>query len=121
MPVVKTDILDKLEDVLDLKLQRIPVHIPEIACKFDILNVLDQVDCIDAAKSVYTRWEANDGRPEKLGEYRMIIDLKIDSKCAHGHQLFRLKGWAIALIVSEQMKQALEALRVSGIEYDPVF
>lgn len=120
MPVVKTDIVDKLEDVLDLQLQRIPVHILESVGQFDILNVLDQVDCIDAVKSVYTRWEANDGRPEKLGEYRMIIDLKIDPKCAHGHHLFRLKGWAIALIVSEQIKQALEALRVSGIEYDPV-
>lgn len=120
MPVVKTDIIEKLEDVLNLQLQRIPVHIPESVDKFDILNVLDQVDCIDAVKSVYTRWEASDGRPERLGEYRMIIDLKIDPKFAHGRHIFRLKGWAMALIVSEQMKQALEALRVSGIEYDPV-
>jgi hypothetical protein len=120
MPVVKTDIVDKLEDVLDLQLQRVPVHMPESAGKFEILNVLDQVDCIDAVKSVYTRWEANDGRPEKLGEYRMITDLKIDPKCTHGHHLFRVKGWAVALIVSEQMKQALESFRVSGIEYDLV-
>lgn len=120
MPVVSADIVDKLQDVFDLQLQRIPVHIAESVEKFDILNVLDEVDCIDAVKSVYTRWEANDGRPEKLGEFRMIIDLKIDPKCAHGHHLFRLKGWAIALIVSDQMKQALESLCVSGIEYNPV-
>lgn len=120
MPVLGADIIDKLTNLVDLRVQRIPVGIAESMSRFDILNVLDVVECIDDVKSVYTRWHENDGRPEKTGQYRMIVDLRIDPERARGHHLFRPKEWDVALIVSDRMKNALEELEVTGLEYQLV-
>ncbi|MDP2226817.1 MAG: hypothetical protein Q8J78_05015 [Moraxellaceae bacterium] len=87
---------------------------------YDIVNVCDLVDCIDESSSQYLKWSSADGRPEKIGQYRMITSLRIDPSRASGHHLFRLVGWPVALIVSGELKAALEASGVSGVSFSRV-
>lgn len=117
MPVLSAAAIDQLQSIAGVHLQRVPVAIPGITARFELLNVLDSVDCIDEKSSVYTKWTPADGRPEKVGEYRMFVNLRVDRQRAEGHHLFRIDGWKVALVISELVKQTLEGLNVSGVEY----
>ncbi|GAB2895500.1 hypothetical protein GCM10027093_33790 [Paraburkholderia jirisanensis] len=100
-------------------LQRIPVSIIGNSEHYEILNVLDRVDCLDEQHSEFRRWTADDGRPERIGDYKVSL-LRIDPERAKGHDLFRIKGWEIALICSDKIKQCLEKAGVTGIRFKPV-
>lgn len=82
-----------------------------------IVNTLDLVDCINESSSQYLKWTSADGRPEKIGQYRMFTKICIDSSRAHGHHFFRVCGWPITLIVSSELRAELEALGVRGISF----
>jgi len=62
-------------------------------------------------------WKPEDGRPEKVGSYRVIDDLRIDPSKVQGAHLFRPWGWLVALIVSEELKVAMEALGGIGPDF----
>ncbi len=83
--------------------------------KLAIVNVLTCRDCIDESKTVGTRWTVTDGRPDKVGQYRMIVKLVIDSDRAQGVQLMRLTGWRTPLIASEQLLSRLDAQDLEGV------
>lgn len=101
-------------------IQRIPVNVSSCDRDFEILNVIDLVDCVDEAASVFTKWTHEDGRPDKVGQYRMFARLCISAEAAAGHHLFRVREWPIALIASESVKLMFESRGVSGIRFDPV-
>jgi hypothetical protein len=100
--------------------QRIPVSVGGHTNKFEILNVCELIQCIDETKSSVTKWTAADGRPEKISQIRMITELKINPQAALGHHIFRLAGWPIALIVSEEVKDLFDAKGVRGLNYERV-
>lgn len=120
MVVTPSAINAELEGLVGPAIQRIPVSVENSIGGFDILNVCELVQCIDEARSLVTKWTAADGRPEKVGQFRMIAKLKIDPAAASGHHIFRAAGWPIALIVSENVKSLLEVKRVSGLKYERV-
>lgn len=53
-------------------------------------------------------YTASDSQPEKLGQYRNVVGLKIDPIHAEGRNIFRPWGWPVAMIVSERLKAAPE-------------
>lgn len=85
--------------------------------EFFIVNTCDLVDCIDESSSQYLRWTSADGRPEKVGQYRMITNLRIDRMKASGHHFFRIAGWPIALVVSSELKAELELQGITGVSF----
>ena len=109
-----------IEHVAPGDIQRIPVRVEPATGSFEILNVLPVIDCIDRDRTVGTFWTPDDGRPEKVGQYRMIIDLKLDSARVGGHDIFRVGGWDIAVIVTERLKDALQREHVTGLTYRAV-
>jgi len=110
----------KLNELVGPAVQRIPATVNARGDQFEILNVCELVDCIDEAKSEFSKWMKTDGRPDKVGEFRMILKLRIDPTAAAGHHIFRVGGWPIALVASEQVKNLFEANRVTGLKYDLV-
>ena len=89
--------------------------------QYCILNVLRVVECIDDARCTEVEyWLPQDGKPEKTGTYRGVIGLKIDPGRVGGSQIFRPLGWQIALIVSEEIKEALEGLGTTGMAFKEV-
>lgn len=102
------------------RIQRIPVSVEGSDKGFEILNTVDLVECVDEAESEFTQWTEEDGRPDKVGQYRMFARLRINGDAAEGHHLFRVKGWPIALIASEAVKVLVEKMNLSGIKFAPV-
>ena len=49
------------------------------------------------------KWTLDDHRPDKVGQYRMIVKLVIDSARTGDASIFRVSGWRVAVIVSSQL------------------
>jgi hypothetical protein len=120
MIVTPASVNTRLQAFAGSAIQRIPVAIDSRKGEFEILNVCDLVPCVDESRSLFTRWTGEDGRPDKVGQFRMIVKLKIDPAAAAGHEIIRVADWPIALIASENVKHLLEALNVSGLVYERV-
>lgn len=120
MVVTPASVNAELEALVGPAIQRIPVTVDARTTEYEILNACELVPCFDESRSLFTKWTDADGRPEKVGQVRMIAKLKIDPALAKGHHIFRVAGWPIALIASEEVKDLLEARRVSGLKYDRV-
>jgi hypothetical protein len=102
-------------------LQFIPAKIEGHADYYFVLNALRIVKCIDDAHcEEVVRWGPEHGEPERIGEYRSVIGLKIDPVRIDGAELFRPWGWTVALIVSERVKQAIEEEDLVGPKFTEV-
>ncbi|KQW80208.1 hypothetical protein ASC89_08920 [Devosia sp. Root413D1] len=118
MPVVRCRIGDALEELCGPSIERFPVHIAGVP-GFEVLNVTSALDCFDYANSVYTLWPEGGDRPEKVGELRMVLELRIDPERVGNAHLFRVDGWPIALIASSFLKEVLEGT-ATGLTFTPV-
>jgi hypothetical protein len=119
MVVTPARVNAKLEGLVGTAVQRIPVRVNSTE-GLEILNICDVVCCVDETRSQFTRWCDADGRPDKIGQFRMIVKLRIDSAAAAGHHIFRVEGWPIALIVSERVKELFESEHLTGLVYERV-
>ena len=63
---------------------------------------------------------APDGPLEKVGEYRNVRGMRIDPTAVGEAKVFRPWGWNVALIVSEEIKHALERIGNLGVHFDRV-
>jgi hypothetical protein len=48
----------------------------------------------------------------------MVMNLKIDPARAVNRHVLRIRGWEVALLVSERVKTALEAIENLGVIFD---
>lgn len=119
MPVVLDQIGEAILNRTD-EVQRVPVQIHGVAEKYEILNVLANVSCIDKRNSEFDVWKEGDGRPDKVGRIRMVTRLRINPCDAYGHSIFRLAEWPIALIVSDEIRSLLQSSNVTGIGFEPM-
>lgn len=91
------------------------VRIPGIPEPWFLLNAIVLVDCFDEKRSVSERQEPTDGNAPHDVEYDMVAKLVIDPARVGDHDLFRVRGWDIDLIVSDRVKAALERLPSHGV------
>jgi hypothetical protein len=90
-------------------------------CGYAAINVLRILPCIDDALTVGIKWTADDHRSDLAGQYRRIDKLMVDpSKIPEDAQVFRMKDYQRIIIVSETMKQAMEAAGCHGAVFVPV-
>jgi hypothetical protein len=121
MPVVTSKVGMLLASIAHDDIQRIPVRVESRDETYEIINVRTRIDCIDQAKSEILWFEeGNDIRPDLAGQPKMVRQLVIAPEKVGGHQMFRVAGWTIALIVSKAIKDALEAHKVSGVSFTQV-
>ncbi|MCP3138947.1 imm11 family protein [Pyxidicoccus xibeiensis] len=121
VPVVRAHVADLLEEVASDDLQILPVDIDGQTDPYRIVVATRLIRCIDDQASEEVRyWKPEDGRPEKVGKYRVVAGMRIDpSKVGNAH-VFRPWGWTVALIVSEDIKHALERAHVTGTKFREV-
>lgn len=118
IPVAHERLVQLLQRLRIQDVQFIPARVEGHPAPFFILNTLHEIRCIDDARCDEVRyWRPEDGQPEKLGEYRSIYGLRIDPSKVGNARVFRPWGWDIALIVSEDIKQAIEAERITGARF----
>lgn len=120
-PVVHARVASILSELAPEEVQTLPVEIEGHAEPFFILVVTRLIQCIDERTSRHVRkWTPEDGRPEKLGKYRDVRGMRIDSSRVGDSKIFRPQGWAIVLIVREDIKEALERIGATGTTFEEV-
>ncbi|GEN11066.1 hypothetical protein SAMN05443572_102184 [Myxococcus fulvus] len=101
--------------------QLIPVHLKGHPDDYQVLVATKTVQCIDdKASSEVEFWLPEDARPDKLGQYRNVVDMRIDPTKVGKTKVFRTWGWTVALIVSEDIKVAMERAKVTGAKFEEV-
>ena len=118
IPVVHARVVALFERLGIQEVQFIPVQVDGTSEPHFILNTLRIIRCIDDARCVEAKhWTPEDGQPEKVGEYRNVVGMRIDPAQADGTHVFRPWGWRVAIIVSEEVKQALEREGITGTQF----
>ncbi|RKH47608.1 hypothetical protein D7X12_02380 [Corallococcus sicarius] len=120
-PVVHARVASALTELAPEEVQTLPVEIEGHPEPFFILVATQLIQCIDERASRHVRkWTPEDGRPEKLGKYRDVRGMRIDPAQVGDAKIFRPRGWAIALIVRDDIKEALEHMGATGTEFEEV-
>jgi|SRR6218665_188936 len=101
--------------------QLIPVEIDSQSAPHFILNATRLVKCIDDAACEEVRyWTPEDGMPEKTGTYSSVSGMRIDPAKVGDAEVLRPWGWTVALLVSEEIKDALERAGITGTRFTDV-
>jgi hypothetical protein len=118
IPVVHGRFVQLFERLGVQDVQFILVEVEGHVGPFFILNTLCTIRCIDDARCEEVHyWKPEDGQPEKVGRYRVVTGLRIDPTKVGDARIFRTWGWSQGLIVSEDLKQALEAEHITGTRF----
>ncbi|WP_164010920.1 imm11 family protein [Pyxidicoccus trucidator] len=120
-PVVNTPVAAVFRELAPEDVQLFPVEVETQTEPYYLLNVARTVRCIDeracAEVQVYT---AADGRPDRIGEYRAVSGLRIDTSKVGDERVFRPWGWPPPIIVAGELKEALERTGILGGRFDEV-
>lgn len=118
IPLVHDRLARLVERVAGREVQFIPAQVEGHPEPWFILNALRIIRCIDDARCEEVQyWIPEDGRPEKVGEYRDVAGMRIDPAKVRDARIFRPWGWTVALIISEDLKQAMEAEGITGTRF----
>jgi len=118
--VVHRRVVQLFEQLGLQEVQFLPVQVDGHPGPWFILNALRILRCIDDARCAEVQYfTPEDGQPEKVGEYKYVRGMRIDPARAESAHLFRAWGWD-ALLVSEDLKQALEREGITGTEFTEV-
>jgi hypothetical protein len=121
VPVVHSRVGDLLARMAPKDVQLFPAEVETQRERYFLVNVIRIVKCIDdQASEEVSYWTEKDGLPEKIGTYFSVAGMRIDPTQVGDAKVFRTWGWHIALIVSEELKEALERIRATGLKFKEV-
>jgi hypothetical protein len=120
VPIVHVKVAAVFLELARHDVQLIPVDIKGHPDQYLLLVATQLIRCIDEKASSVQFWEPVDGLPEKVGQYYAVDDLRIDPTAVGGAKVFRTEGWPLALIVSEDIKKALEHAGATGVKFTQV-
>lgn len=120
VPVIHIKIASVLTSRAPDDVQLIPADIEGQPGQYLVLVAKRLVRCIDEEASKVRFWTPEHGVPDKVGQYMGVDRLRLDKRKVGGAEVFRPEGWEVALIVSEDIKNALEDLRVTGARFEEV-
>jgi hypothetical protein len=120
-PVVTEKVASTLAEVAPDDVQLYPAEVDSRPEPYFLVNVARLVRCIDdAACAEVLYWKPEDNRPDKLGQYRAVYGMRIDPAQVGDAKVFRPWGYPGALLVAEDLKEALERTGASGLEFTEV-
>ena len=121
LPVVHARVAAVFAELARGDVQLIPVEVEGQSESYVLLNITRVVKCIDDEASAEVRhWEPGDERPDKTGQYKSVIDMRIDPSKVGDARVFRTWGWSPAIIISKEVKQTLERMGATGAKFKEV-
>jgi hypothetical protein len=117
MPVVTKRTATLLRNICGNDFQSFAATINGYGKDFEVLNFLKVIPCLDEKQSDLLIWKKEDGRPDKIGQYRQLANIRIDSSQIQDSNIFKIAGWEIALIVSEKIKSEFVEEKITGIQF----
>ena len=120
VPVASPRLAEAFARIAGPDLQCIPVRVGSRE-GYNILVTTRLVRCIDEQRSEFMKWTEADGRPDLTGDYRMVTKLHVDTTLIPPDiHIFRILGWEVAVIVSNEMVEAAKAIGATGLKLTPV-
>jgi hypothetical protein len=120
-PVVTQSVARVLSEMAPGDVQLFPVKVGSLPEPYFLVNVARTVKCIDDEASEEVQyWTPDDGEPERAGEYRAVAGLRIEPSKIGDARVFRTWGWMVVLVVSEDVKEALERTGATGLYFREV-
>ena len=120
IPVVHVRVASMFAELAPDDVQLIPVDVEGQPDQYLILVATRLIRCIDEQASRIELWTHEDGVPDKVGQYFSVRDLRIDKAKVGSAQVFRCEGWTGPLIVSGEIKDALERMGATGTRFEEV-
>lgn len=117
VPVVSQQLAAIIRRACPDSVQLIPAAVEGCEQTYWVINPLTLYECVDDEASITTKWTEADERPDKVGQYRMVIKLALDGKRIGNDPMFRVKEWEVALVVSEDLKAQMESVDTTGITF----
>jgi hypothetical protein len=101
--------------------QLIPTEVVGHPGRYFVVNTARIVDCVDAAACRAVRYVTPEHmQPNRIGEYYYIRGLRLDTSKIGDARVFRLERYLLPLIVSEEVKEALERIGAVGGHFERV-
>ncbi|NPC71173.1 hypothetical protein HPP05_15580 [Corallococcus exiguus] len=120
-PVIHVKLANVLLEHAANEVQLIPVTVPKHPDQYVVLVTTRVIRCIDEQASEGVRfWGPQHGQPWRIGEYRSVDIMRIDKSKVGDAKIFRPWGTHAALIVSEDLKTAMERTRATGMYFTEV-
>ncbi len=120
VPVLHGRVASMFSKLASQDVQLLPVEVEGQPDQYFILVATRLTDCIDEQASRFVRWASEDGVPHKVGQYSIMYELRIDKARVGDAQVFRCEGWTGPLIVSGEIKEALERMGATGTRFEEV-
>jgi hypothetical protein len=120
IPVVHVRVASMLAERAPGDVQLIPADIEGHPEQYLVLVATRLIRCIDEQASRILLWTHEDGVPHKVGQYRDVRDMRIDKAKVGNAKVFRPEGWQVVLVVSEEIKDAMEAMGATGTRFQEV-
>jgi hypothetical protein len=120
IPVVHVKVASLLSERAPGDVQLIPADIEGQPDQYLVLVATRLIRCIDEQASRILLWTHEDGVPHKVGKYRDVRDMRIDKAKVGNAKVFRPEGWSSTLIVSEEIKDALDDMGATGTRFEEV-
>ncbi|WP_225408646.1 imm11 family protein [Stigmatella hybrida] len=120
VPLVHVRVASMFAELAPDDVQLIPVDVEGQPDQYLILVAKRLIRCIDEQASRIQLWTHEDGVPDMVGKYLSVRDLRIDRTQVGSAQVFRPEGWTVALIVSGEIKDALERMGATGVRFQEV-
>lgn len=120
IPVVHVKVASMLSERAPDDVQLIPADIEGQPDQYLVLVATRLIRCIDEEASEVSFWTPEHGVPEKVGNYMGVDRLRIDKATVGNAKVFRPEGWVVVLIVSEEIKDALERMGATGTRFEEV-
>lgn len=120
VPVVHVKVASAFSQLASADVQLIPVDVEGYPDQYLILVATRLIPCIDEEASRIRLWTQEDGEPERVGQYRDVRDLHIAKTRVGQAKVFRPEGWEVALLVAEEIKDALDRMGATGTRFEEV-
>jgi len=120
IPVIHVRVASMFAELAPDDVQLIPVDVEGQPDQYLILVATRLIRCIDEKASRIRLWTHEDGLPDMVGQYASVRDMRIDKARTGSAQVFRPEGWIVSLIISEDIKDALERMGATGTRFEEV-
>jgi len=121
IPVVHVKVANVLlSELAPGDVQLIPADIQGQPEQYLVLVATRLVRCIDEQESEVSFWKPEHGVPDKVGQYMGVDRLRIDKAKVGDAKVLRPEGWSGTLIVSGELKDALERIGATGTRFTEV-
>jgi hypothetical protein len=120
IPVVHVRAASVFAELAPEDVQLLPVDVEGQPEQYLILVATRLIRCLDEQASRIELWTHEDGVPHLTGQYSSVRDMRIDKSKVGSAQVLRCEGWEGPLIVSGEIKDALEHMGATGTRFEEV-